>query len=56
MPRTHAAQVTPGAWDLVQALAASHPALVLVYPGDYTLIASRAAFMRRWQGAFAAAR
>jgi iron(III) transport system substrate-binding protein len=78
----HDAQVTPGAWDLVQALAASqarlygntqdmldsvrsgqtllaynvlgtyaaaaaasHPELVLVYPGDYTLIASRVAFV-----------
>jgi iron(III) transport system substrate-binding protein len=78
----HDAQVTQGAWDLVQALAASqarlyvntqdmldsvrsgqtllaynvlgtyaaaaaasHPELVLVYPGDYTLIASRVAFV-----------
>jgi iron(III) transport system substrate-binding protein len=78
----HDAQVTTGAWDLVQALAASqarlyantqdmldsvrsgqtllaynvlgtyaaaavasHPELVLVYPGDYTLIASRVAFV-----------
>lgn len=80
----HDAQVTQGAWDLVQALAtsqarlyghtqdmldsvrsgqtllaynvlgsyaaaatASHPELVLVYPGDYTLIASRVAFVAR---------